>query len=164
MPQDRSMPTVPSPKVPHGMHQLATELADVKLMRRGSLSQRTIKNGKPGCACAHDPTARHSPYFSLTRAVGGKTHSRFPTREQAVAAKRQIEAGRAFRDRTGAYWDACEQWADKELTAPGAGGLRKAGATGRRTPAFLLCQVTPLRGPDRRSRRPARSALRPAVP
>jgi hypothetical protein len=58
--------TVPSPKVPHGVHQLATELADVKPMRRGSLSQRAIK-------C-------------------GKTHSRFPTREQAVAAKRQIEA------------------------------------------------------------------------
>jgi hypothetical protein len=86
-------------------------------MRRGSLSERAIKCSKPGCACARDPKARHGPYFSLTRAVGGKTRSRFLTPQQAVVAKQQIEAGRSFRDRTDAYWDACEQWADSELTA-----------------------------------------------
>ncbi len=51
-------------------------------MRRGSLSERTIKCSKPGCGCGHDPNARHGPYFSLTRAVEGKTRSRFLTAEQ----------------------------------------------------------------------------------
>jgi hypothetical protein len=86
-------------------------------MRRGLLSERTIKCGKASCACAQDPEARHGPYYSLTRAVGGKTHSRFLTPEQAVVAQQQIEAGRSFRDRTDGYWEACEQWADSELAA-----------------------------------------------
>lgn len=84
-------------------------------MRRGSLSERTIKCSKPGCACAQDPKARHGPYYSLTHAVGGKTHSRFLNIEQANLARRQIDAGREFRSRVDAYWEACETWADTQL-------------------------------------------------
>lgn len=71
--------------------ELATDLADAKPMRRGSLSERTIKCGKPGCACAQDPKARHGPYYSLTQAVDGKTRSRFLTAEQAVVAAQQSQ-------------------------------------------------------------------------
>jgi hypothetical protein len=56
-------------------------------MRRGSLSERTIKCSKPGCACAKDPKARHGPYHSLTLAVEGKTRSRFLTAEEALIAR-----------------------------------------------------------------------------
>ncbi len=35
--------------------------------------------------------------------------------EQVPALRRQIEAGREFRQQVEAYWDACEQWADTEL-------------------------------------------------
>ena len=71
---------------PAHLRQLAAELAEPKPMRRGSLSQRTIKCSKPGCPCAQDPEARHDPYFSLTRAVRGNTHSRFLTPQQAAVA------------------------------------------------------------------------------
>ncbi len=84
-------------------------------MRRGSLSERTIKCSKPGCACAHDPKARHGPYYSLTQAVGGKTRSRFLTPEQADLVRQQIAVGREFRGRVDALWTACEQWADSQL-------------------------------------------------
>jgi len=84
-------------------------------MRRGSLSERTIKCSKPGCACAKDPKARHGPYYSLTHAVGGKTRSRFLNAEQADTAQQQIGAGREFRSRVDAYWEACETWADTQL-------------------------------------------------
>lgn len=104
-------------------------------MRRGSLSERAIKCGKPGCACARVPKARHGPYFSLTRAVGGKTHSRFLTPEQAVVAKQQIAAGRAFRDRTDAYWDACEQWADRDLAAISGASAQEAQKGGSKPPS-----------------------------
>ena len=103
------------PAVPPRVRQLAVGLADAKPMRRGSLSERTIKCSKPGCACAQDPKARHGPYYSLTQAVGGKTRSRFLTAEQADVARQQIEAGRAFRSRVDAFWEASEQWADMEL-------------------------------------------------
>jgi len=101
--------------VPPRVRQLATDLADAKPMRRGSLSERTIKCSKSGCACAQDPKARHGPYNSLTRAVEGKTRSRFLTAEQAPVARQQIDAGRKFRAQVDAYWEACEEWADGQL-------------------------------------------------
>ena len=110
---------------PSRLRPLATELARPKPMRRGSLSERTIKCSKPGCACADDPKARHGPYFSLTRAVEGKTRSRFLTPEQAAVARRQIEAGHQFRDKLEAYWQGCEDWADRELEASIATSLEE---------------------------------------
>jgi hypothetical protein len=100
---------------PAHLRQLAAELAEPKPMRRGSLSQRTVKCSKPGCPCAQDRKARHGPYYSLTRAVRGKTRSRFLTPEQAAVARQQIEAGHAFRTKLEAYWEGCEDWADRQL-------------------------------------------------
>ena len=100
---------------PAHLRQFAVELAEPQPMRRGSLSQRAVKCSKPGCACAQDPKARHGPYYSLTRAVRGKTHSRFLTVEQAAVAPQQIEAGHAFRTKLEAYWEGCEDWADRQL-------------------------------------------------
>src|SRR5215469_7839397 len=108
------MPT-PPPAVPPRVRQLAVGLADAKPVRRGSLSERTIKCSKPGCACAQYARARHGPYYSLTQAVGGKTRSRFLTAEQADVARQQLEAGREFRSRVDAFWEASKQWADAEL-------------------------------------------------
>jgi hypothetical protein len=109
------MATSAPPDVPPQVRQLASQLADAKPMRRGSLSERTIKCGKPGCACALNPKARHGPYHSLTHAEKGKTRSRFLTDEQADLAQRQIEAGRQFRSHVDALWEASEQWADSQL-------------------------------------------------
>src|SRR5712692_5135454 len=103
------------PEVPPRVRQLVTELAQPQPMRRGSLSERTIKCGKAGCACAGDPKARHGPYFSLTQAVEGKTRSRFLTPEQATVAQQQIAAGRKFREHVDTYWGACEEWADTQI-------------------------------------------------
>ena len=108
------MPASPPP-IPPRIRQLAAELADPKPMRRGSLSQRTIKCSKPSCACTQDPKARHGPYYSLTHAVGGKTRSRFLTTPQAEVVRQQIDAGREFRGRVEVFWKACEQWADTQL-------------------------------------------------
>src|SRR5437762_6028862 len=109
------MPTAAPPDAPPNVRQLAADLVGTKPMRRGSLSERTIKCSKPGCACAQDPKARHGPYFSLTHAVAGKTHSRFLTGEQAQLVRQQVDAGREFRGRVDALWEACEQWADGQL-------------------------------------------------
>jgi len=118
------------PDVPPQVRQLANDLADAKPMRRGSLSERTIKCSKSGCACAQDPKARHGPYYSLTHAVGGKTHSRFLTAEQADLVRQQIDAGRQFRGRVDALWEASEQWADSQLTdvSASSGEAKKGGS------------------------------------
>ena len=111
---------------PLHLRQLAAELAEPKPMRRGSLSQRTIKCSKPGCACAKDPKARHGPYFSLTRTVKGKTRSRFLAAEQATRARQQIEAGHEFRSKLETYWEGCEDWAERELEGPSSASAREA--------------------------------------
>ena len=109
------MATPAPPAIPPRVRQLAADFVDAKPMRRGSLSERAVKCGKPGCACAQDPKARHGPYYSLTRAVKGKTHSRFLTPEQADVARQQIDAGHEFRTQVDDYWEACEEWADIQL-------------------------------------------------
>lgn len=118
------------PDLPPQVRQLAAELANAKPMRRGSLSERTIKCSKPGCACAQDPKARHGPYYSLTHAVGGKTQSRYLTAEQADLARQQIDAGHKFRDHVDALWETCEQWADSQLAnvSASAGEAKKRGS------------------------------------
>jgi len=120
-----------SPEIPPRVRQLATELAQPQPMRRGSVSERSIKCGKPGCACSKDPKARHGPYFSLTQAVAGKTRSRFLTAEQSAVAQQQIAAGRKFREQVDTYWEACEEWADAQMEIPPAassGEVQKKGS------------------------------------
>ena len=95
--------------------QLAARLAQPKPMRRGSLSERFVKCSKPGCPCAKDRKARHGPYFSPTRAIDGRTHSRMVNPRQAELVRGQLEAGHQFRQQVDAYWKICEQWADEEI-------------------------------------------------
>lgn len=95
--------------------QISDRLAQPRPMRRGSLSERYVKCSKPGCACAERPEARHGPYFSWTRKIGGRTQSRFLTSEQAALVRRQLDAGQAFRQDIEALWEVCEHWADIEL-------------------------------------------------
>ena len=122
-------------RVPEAVGALAARLADPKPMRRGSVSERYMKCGQRACRCQEDLHARHGPYYSLTRAEGGKTRSRYLTSEQAAVARRQAETGQQFRTHIEAYWRACEQWADAELDAPEAASKEAAknGASKRRS-------------------------------
>ena len=109
-----------TPDVPGPVRTLAAQLAAPTPMRRGSLSERYVKCSKPGCACAERPTARHGPYYSLTRTVGGRTQSRFVPAAQTARVRQQIAAGQQFRHHVDAFWEACEQWADAQLDTPEA--------------------------------------------
>jgi len=57
--------------VPLRVSELANTLRQPQPMRRGSISERRMKCGKPSCLCQHDSEARHGPYFTLTWAVEG---------------------------------------------------------------------------------------------
>jgi hypothetical protein len=103
------------PNVPSSVRELAAVLSQAKPMRRGSVSERTMKCGKAGCPCQEDPKARHGPYYSWTRPMAGKTHSRYLSPEQAELARRQIEQGHTFLEQMEHYREACEQWADAQL-------------------------------------------------
>lgn len=115
-------------EVPETVQELARILSQPRPIRRGSMGERWMKCGKQRCACARDETARHGPYFSLTRREGGRTRSRRLTAEQAERVREQLAAGRAFREQVEAFWQACEAWADAELEPQAARGAEKRGS------------------------------------
>lgn len=122
-----------APKVPETVRALARQLADPAPMRRGSFTERYVKCSKPGCPCGDRAEARHGPYLSLTRAVAGRTQSRWVAAEQGALVRRQVEAGQWFRRQVEAYWEACEGWADAQLAAgPGAASSVAAEKRGSR--------------------------------
>jgi hypothetical protein len=101
--------------LPSQVAELSAALSQPRAMRRGTVSERRMKCGQANCACQRDSKARHGPYYALTQAVGGKTRSRYVSSDQVPVLRRQIEAGREFRQQVEAYWEACEHWADAEL-------------------------------------------------
>ena len=123
--------------LPSPVAALAAALSQPRPMRRGSVNERRMKCGQANCACQHDPKARHGPYYTLTQAAGGKTRSRYVAADPVPVLRRQIEAGRKFRQQVEAYWAACEQWADAELElSSAAGAAEKKGsrrASGKRS-------------------------------
>ena len=130
---------MPHEPVPAAVRKLATQLTEPRPMRRGSVSERSMKCGQKECRCQRDPQARHGPYYSLTRAEGGKTRSRYLSTEQATLARQQVEAGQQFRKQVEAYWQTCEQWADIQLedTEVGSQEAAKKRASKRRSKSRL---------------------------
>jgi hypothetical protein len=114
------------PEIPSSVRELATVLSHPKPLRRGSVSERTMKCGKASCPCQEDPKARHGPYYTLTRPVGGKTQSRYLSPEKAELARRQIQEGHKFREQVEQYREACEQWADAQLEGSQAASIEEA--------------------------------------
>ena len=92
--------------VPSVVVQCSAALSELRPMRRGSINRRQMRCGKASCRCQREPKARHGPYYTLTQAVGGKTRSRYVGEEQLPILQRQIEAGREFRRRVDAVWEA----------------------------------------------------------
>ena len=106
---------MPNPVVPEKVSALASQLAEPRPMRRGSVSERYVKCNKAGCPCADHTDARHGPYYSVSRVVKGRTQSRWLDADEAKQVREQVATGRKFRKLVEAYWQACEQWADGQL-------------------------------------------------
>jgi len=126
---------MPNDGLPPRVRKIASRLAEPRPMRRGSLSVRLVKCNKPGCPCADDAKARHGPYTSVVRTIGGRTRSHRVPAAQTDLLRQQIEAGQHFRKEVEAYWQACEQWADAELDSAEATSqeVAKKGASKRRS-------------------------------
>ena len=102
-------------KAPEDVKRLAAPLGRPRAMRRASVSERWMTCAKAACACANDEQARHGPYYSVTWAEAGKTHSRLVSAAQLPVVRQQIEADREFRQEVAAYRAASQHWADAQL-------------------------------------------------
>ncbi len=71
-----------SPKAPNAVllrtqaqrfRQARRELLELDYFVKGTVLKRMMKCGRPQCACHHDPSKRHGPYFEWTYKTNGKT-------------------------------------------------------------------------------------------
>jgi hypothetical protein len=63
---------------------IARRLAQTGPAMPGSLTERSMRCGKPACRCAQEPPQPHGPYHQWTRKVDGKTVTVNLTAEQAA--------------------------------------------------------------------------------
>ena len=76
---------------------IAAELASLGLALPGTLIQRHVRCGKPGCRCHADPPVLHGPYWQLTRKTGGKTITRLVSDDQLDDYRQWLDNHRRLR-------------------------------------------------------------------
>jgi hypothetical protein len=76
---------------------IAAELASLGLALPGTLTQRHVRCGKPGCRCHADPPALHGPYWQWTRKAGGKTVTRLVADDQLDDYRQWLDNHRRLR-------------------------------------------------------------------
>jgi hypothetical protein len=70
--------------------QIREELSAIELLCSGTLLKRLKICGSPNCRCAHDPSARHGPYYEWGHMRGGKQVHRMVSAEQADVLRQAI--------------------------------------------------------------------------
>ena len=76
---------------------IAADLAAIGLALPGTLTQRHVRCGKPGCRCHADPPVLHGPYWQWTRKVAGKTVTRLVPDEQLDDYRQWLDNDRRLR-------------------------------------------------------------------
>ena len=108
--------------------ELRQELAHVADLRQGSLSSRHRRCGNPRCHCAHEADRGHGPYWSVTRAVHGKTQFRPIAPEAVRQTEEQIAEFHRVQRLTREFVDVSTRLCDARLEANKPGAPEKKGA------------------------------------
>ena len=84
-------------RIQEKIEALKAEIVALGYVARGSVVRRTKVCGKSGCRCAHDPAARHGPYFEWGRLEGERrvtttiTASYAQNLRQAIRNQRRVK-------------------------------------------------------------------------
>jgi len=115
---------------------LADALSEVDGVLRGSVVVRTMRCGKPSCACKADPQALHGPYIQWTRTVQGKTITRLLSEEQLARYQPWFDNAKRLKDLVAKLEVASlhavaltEGWTEKAATPAGMPTRRPRGTT-----------------------------------
>jgi hypothetical protein len=65
-------------------------------MRRGTLTERFLPCGKPGCHCTRPESRGHGPKYSLTWKLRGKTKTEYIPKARVPQVRLQTETHRKF--------------------------------------------------------------------
>jgi hypothetical protein len=82
--EEVSMPR-PSVRDRAAQAKIAAQLGSVGFALPGTIIERRIRCGKPGCRCAGDPPQLHGPYYQWTRKVNGRTETRLLSAAQMAS-------------------------------------------------------------------------------
>ena len=77
--------------------ELLEAIAGIGELRAGSLKSRYRKCGKPNCHCAAEGDPGHGLYWSVSRLIKGKLHSRAVPAAAVVKTQDQVEECRRLR-------------------------------------------------------------------
>jgi uncharacterized protein DUF6788 len=77
--------------------RIAAELASLGPALPGTLLQRHVRCGKPGCRCRADPPDLHGPYWQWTRKTAGKTVTRLVPDDQLDDYRQWLDNHRRLR-------------------------------------------------------------------
>lgn len=83
---------------------LASALAEIGYLRRGTVLRVFMRCGKLPCRCRATPPKLHGPYYQLTRKVRGKTVTQRLTLEEAETLGEWIANARRV-DRILTQWE-----------------------------------------------------------
>ena len=93
-----------APKLTARQHRdqqrLARQLGEVGFVLPGSIVERHMTCGKPGCRCKADPPVLHGPYIQWTRKVGNKTVTKLLSPEQRDRYQPWFDNARRLRELT----------------------------------------------------------------
>ena len=78
------------------LERLKQALTELGPFRRGSVQERMMPCGKPGCRCQASPPRLHGPYYQWTRKVQGKTVTVRLTPQQARLIRKWIANSKRF--------------------------------------------------------------------
>ena len=70
--------------------QIRQELSAIELLCSGTLLKRMKTCGSASCRCAHDPAARHGPYYEWGHMQAGKLVHRVVSADQAEVLRQAI--------------------------------------------------------------------------
>ena len=73
------------------IRQIRREIAAVELICSGTLLKRWKQCGRPNCRCAHDPSARHGPYYEWSRRQKGRFLHSLLSPQQAESVTQAIK-------------------------------------------------------------------------
>ena len=112
--------------------ELRQELAHVGELRQGSLSSRYRRCGKPRCHCAREGDRGHGPYWSVTRAVRGKTEFQSIAESAVPQTEAQIAEFHRFQRLTREFVDVSTRLCDAQLHTHAPGPAEKKRGLKRR--------------------------------
>ena len=78
-------------KLQSRMEKIVSELGALGPMRRGSLVERYLPCGRPGCHCGRPDSRGHGPKYSLTYKVKGRTKTEYVSPEQVPSVREQLQ-------------------------------------------------------------------------